>query len=550
MDMSQYRTLFLTESREHLRSLNDLIVDLEKDTANRETIDAIFRAAHSLKGMAASMEYSDITTLAHKMEDLMERVRKGSLSFDGGIADLLLEGADLLDAMLTDVENDIRERRNASDLVQRLTDYAPKPVAVVKHDLPTAKTETSPDSSSSPVAPDSPPRQHDDVQKLKGDVQQTVRVKSERLDHLANLTGELITNKYRLLSIGNGLDSDRLNDALAELTKLLRNLCDEVMQLRMMPFSAITDRFPRIIRDLAKKSGKEVAFTMEENSIELDRGIVENLADPLIHILRNSVDHGIESKAERLAAGKLAKGSIRLAVRRDKDQVIVSVTDDGRGMDPAALAAAAVKKGIIGHDEARRLSPRQALMLICMPGFSTAREITDISGRGVGMDAVRSAIQSLGGELLIAAEAGQGSQITLKLPLTIAIIHALIVECAQMKVAIPVTSIMRTVELSRDQIVTTGKKKTFTLGEESIPLVSLNRILRRPPVRFTDRFIPVFISEAKGRKVGFVTDRLLGQQELFVKPLGRPLGKLNGLSGGAILGDGEVVFILDIPNLL
>jgi two-component system chemotaxis sensor kinase CheA len=547
MDMSQYRTLFITESREHLRSLNDLIVELEKDAANREHIDAVFRAAHSLKGMAASMEYSDIATLAHKMEDLMERVRKGALAFDGGIADLLLEGADLLEAMITDVEHDVRERRNAAGLVQRLTDYAPKSVDVVKPHLPSAETPASP---SPPAQPDIKLRRHDDVQKAQGDIQQTVRVKSERLNHLANLTGELITNKYRLLSISNGLDSDRLDDALAELAKLLRSLCDEVMQLRMMPFSAITDRFPRIIRDLAKKSDKEVAFTMEENSIELDRGILENLADPLIHILRNAVDHGIERKEERLAAGKPLKGNIRLAVRRDKDQVIISITDDGRGMDPLALAAAAVTKGFLTPDEARRLSPRQALLLICTPGFSTAAEVTDISGRGVGMDAVRSAVQSLGGEILIAAEVGQGSQITLKLPLTIAIIQALIVECARMKVAVPVTSIMRTVELSKHQIVTSGKRKTFNLGEESIPLVSLNRILGRPPVRFTDSFIPVILCETKERKVGFVADRLLGHQELFVKPIGRPLDKLNGLSGGAILGDGEAVFILDIPNLV
>jgi two-component system chemotaxis sensor kinase CheA len=548
MDMSQYRTLFITESREHLHTLNELIVELEAKPSDREKIDSIFRSAHSLKGMAASMEYSDIAELAHKMEDLMDKVRQGTFSFDGGIADLLLEGADLLDTMLRDVENDSRERRNAFGLIQRLAEYVPRQAEGIKPVVPTEiQTVARPVEPTTAVPP---PNLRNNEGKTDVEPSQTVRVKTERLDHLMNLTGELITNKYRLIAVSGELESEKLNSAISDLAKLLRSLCDEVFMVRMMPFSAITDRFPRVVRDLAKSFRKEVAFAIEGTGIELDRSILENLADPLIHILRNSVDHGIESPAERQASGKPLRGNIRMAVRRDKDQVIVTVTDDGRGMDPKALVAAALAKGVIKPEEAETITPRQALMLVCTPGFSTAETVTDVSGRGVGMDAVKSAIQSMGGALLIESKPGHGSRFTLKLPLTVAIIQALIVNCSTMNVAVPVSSVIRTVEIVKEQVFLRDKRRYLNIDEEEIPLVSLNRILKLAPGQQEGTYTPVFICEVKGRKVGFVADRFMGQQELFVKPLGRPLGRLDGLAGGAILGDGEIIFILDVPNLL
>ncbi len=549
MDMSQYKALFLSESREYLRTISEQVVALERSTADRSAIDALFRGAHSLKGMAASMEYGDVVVVAHSMEDLMARVRDGALPFGAGVADLLLEGVDLIDALLKDVEEERPSNLPTDGYAARLAAFvtpqekkAKLPDEAVK--VPSPAAEPAQVSEAAPAA--EAERAKESAPELGG----TVRVKTELLDHLINLTGELVTNKQRLLSIGRELASPALNDAVSETSKLLRALHDEVMKVRLMPFEAISDRFQRSVRAVAKKSGKEINFEHTGREIGLDRGVLEQLVDPLNHILRNAVDHGIEDGEERQRAGKPARGLVQLSVSRDRDRIHITVRDDGRGMEPQAMIHAAVRKGLITPEEGELLSPRQALMLSCIPGFSTAKEVTDISGRGVGMDAVNAAIGKLGGTLGIESEPGQGTTITLKLPLTIAIIHTLLVQCGQIKAAIPVNAVQRTVELSRRQIETVGKRQMFQLDDEAIPLLSLNRVLGLPLGRFPDGILPLFVTEAKGRRVGIVVDRLLGQHELFVKRLGRPLDRMAGLAGGATLGDGEIVTILDISELL
>jgi len=542
MDMSQYKNLFLSESREYLRTISEQVVALEQSPSEKGAIDSLFRGAHSLKGMAASMEYGDVVVVAHSMEDLMVRVREGGLPFGAGVADLLLEGVDLIEALLNDVEADQTAGRPLGDFAQRLAEYTQDPPQ--KREDP---AQPAPDPATEPAKGGA---EAEKVKEPAGEASGTVRVKTELLDHLINLTGELVTNKHRLLNIGREVGSPALNDAVSETGKLLRALHDEVMKVRLMPFEAICDRFQRSVRTLAKKSGKELQFELEGREIGLDRGTLEQLVDPLNHILRNAVDHGMEGSAERLAAGKPAKGVVRLSVARDRDRILITVRDDGRGMDPQQMTEAAIRKGVITPEEAELLSPRQALMLACIPGFSTAKEVTDVSGRGVGMDAVNAAIQKLGGSLGIESEPGRGSTFTLRLPMTIAIIHALIVQCGPVKGAVPVTAVHRTVELNRRQIETVGKRQMFQLDGETVPLLSLNRILGLPLGRFPNGILPLFVTEAKGRRVGIVVDRLLGQHELFVKPLGRPLSKLAGLAGGATLGDGEIVTILDLADLL
>ncbi len=503
MDMSQYRDLFISESREHLHAMNELIVDLEKEAGNSEKIDSLFRSAHSIKGMAASMGYGDIAELAHKIEDLMDKVRKGIMEFESGVADLLLAGADCMEAMILDVEQGGTGNRDIAALLQSIAGYTPLVADVA-----------APSPSSDQVAPVQPASmvKQPEARQKHAESRQTVRVKTEILDHLINTTGELITNKHRLMNVGKEIGSSRLNEALVELSRLLRELYNEVINVRMMPFSAISDRFPRVVRDLAKKSGKEVTFEIEGEKIELDRGILEELADPLIHIIRNAVDHGLETANERLACGKPAKGLIRLSARREKDQVIVVVEDDGRGIDSAKLTASAIDKGFIKPEKGNTLSIREALLLVCIPGFSTAQEVTDVSGRGVGMDSVSSTIKSLSGDLVIESEPGKGSRMILKLPLTITIINVLLARVTPFSVAIPVTNILHTVELKRDMIATLEKKKVFFLGDEAIPLLSLNHIFAVPHAPASNEFVSLFIAEVKGRKVGFVVDRFLGQQ--------------------------------------
>jgi two-component system, chemotaxis family, sensor kinase CheA len=547
MDMSQYKSLFLNEAREYLKTISETVVLLEQSSGDRAAIDSLFRGAHSLKGMAASMEYGDIVEVAHSMEDLMNRVREGTLLFDAGIADLLLEGTDLIDGLLNDVDQEVASRRPVGDLPRRLAQYPPpSPTAEP------AQGETPPEqpqrTTTAVPAPMAAPGRQAAAPEPAGEG--TVRVRTELLDHLINLTGELISNKHRLLNVAREVGSPRLDDAVSETGRLLRALHDEVMKVRLMPFEMICDRFMRSVRSLAKRSGKEVNFALAGREIGLDRGILEQLVDPLNHLLRNAVDHGLETPAEREAAGKPAKGLLRLAVERDRDRVVITVSDDGRGMNPERMTAAALDKGLISAEEAEHLTPRQALMLSCLPGFSTAREVTEVSGRGVGMDAVSVAIQKLGGTLSIDSEPGAGSRFSLRLPMTVAIIHALVVECSGVKVAVPVTAVERTVELRRDQLAAVGKRQVFHLDEESVPLMSLNRVLGLPLGRFPGGLLPVFVTEAKGRRLGMVVDRLLGQHELFVKPLGRPLSKLSGMAGGATLGDGDIVTVLDLADLL
>ncbi|QWV94059.1 chemotaxis protein CheA [Geomonas oryzisoli] len=550
MDMSQYKALFLSESREYLRTIAEQVVALEQSPGERSAVDALFRGAHSLKGMAASMEYGDVVVVAHSMEDLMARVRDGALPFDAGVADLLLEGVDLIDVLLDDVEQERPSTLPTGDYAQRLALYTPaaaKAAAVDQAEPRGAAADAVPSPAADAPAP---PAEAEKAKEPVGEAGGTVRVKTELLDHLINLTGELVTNKQRLLNIGRELASPALNDAVSETAKLLRALHDEVMKVRLMPFEAISDRFQRSVRSVAKKSGKEIHFELTGREIGLDRGMLEQLVDPLNHILRNAVDHGIEESGEREQAGKPARGTVWLAVSRDRDRIQITVRDDGRGMEPKAMIEAAIAKGLLTPEEGELLSPRQALMLSCIPGFSTAKEVTDISGRGVGMDAVNAAIQKLGGTLGIESEPGLGTTITLRLPLTIAIIHALVVQIGQVKAAIPVNAVQRTVELSRRQIETMGKRQMFQLDDEAIPLLSLNRVLGLPLGRFPDGILPLFVTEARGRRVGIVVDRLLGQHELFVKQLGRPLSKMAGVAGGATLGDGEIVAILDLAGLL
>ncbi len=549
MDMSQYRGLFISESREHLRAIGELVVSLESRSADRETIDSLFRSAHSLKGMASSMGYARIAALAHKMEDFMDRFRRGEMVFSAGAADLLLEGADLIEAMIRDVEQGLPGEREIDEMAGKLAGHSP---ASPEEPPPPAGNDNKIGMTaevlvlSAPVA-DGPAK--GDSPRSGTESQQTVRVKTEVLDNLINLTGELITAKHRLMTIGKEVGLANLDDAVTELSRLLRDLHNEVVMVRMLPFSAISDRFPRMVRDLARRGGKEVAFEIVGKEIELDRGILEELADPLIHILRNAVDHGVEEEKDRLACGKPPQGKITLSVSRERDLVVVAVADDGRGMAPAKLIAAAVAKGLIGPEEGRLMSPREAFLLTCIPGFSTANEVTDISGRGVGMDAVRATVQALGGSLTIESEEKIGSQIILKLPLTVAIINVLLATTGPLTVAIPVSAVLRTLEISRDMVEVCDNQVVCHLDEEPLPLLSLEGIFGLQPAKPHSNAIPVFVSEVRGRRVGVVVESFLGQQEVFVKPLGRPLAKLKGLAGGAVMGDGQIVFILDVANL-
>jgi two-component system chemotaxis sensor kinase CheA len=535
MDMSQYRELFLSEAREHLQSLNDLITALEETPDDKEKINALFRSAHSLKGMSASMGYDPIAELSHRMEDLMTKVRSGEFSFGKGIVSLLLEGADLLALFMDDVAMDRPFTADIAPIAERLSSFTPSDEPVEQPKF----VET--------VATEKPARQG--VESVHEPFQ-TVRVRTEILDKLIDTTGELFTSKYRLLNITQGVAAPKLKETLNDIGRLLRELHQTVMQVRLMPFATLAERFPRAVRELARTRGKEVSFLVEGRDIELDRGVLDELADPLLHILRNAVDHGIETPEVRKAAGKDPVGRIRLSLCRDRDQAVITVVDDGKGMDPGGLVKAAVSKGLITPAQGAQLSPGDAFMLTCLAGFSTASEITDVSGRGVGMDAVRATVQSLGGSLSIESEIGKGSRMILRLPLSIAIINVLLISAGRFKMALPVGAVIRTLEITREQILIKERNPYILLDDADIPLISLNRIMGLSTQVAQAGFLPVIITMFKGRTAGLVVDKVLGQREIHVKPVGRPLNRLRGLAGGGMLGDGEIVFVLDPATLL
>jgi len=535
MDMSQYYGLFVSEAREHLRKIGELTLLLEADPTDRPTVDALFRSAHSIKGMAASMSFAAIADLAHRMEDLMARIRNG-LPVDTSLFDLLLAGADQIGAMIDDLERGGVGVADTAALMASMAAYSP----LESPSAANAEVVSPSVASHSVEAKDSNSQQEPVV------VSQTVRVRTELLDTFVNTTGELITVKHRLEMLAAERGGNHLKEALRDLGRHLRDLHDHVMTARLLPLSGVTERFPRMVRELSRGEGKEIAFTMQGVEIELDRSILDVLGDPLAHLLRNCVDHGIEPAAARLSAGKPASGTLTLTVTRQKDQVEITVCDDGRGMDPEAICGAAVDKGGIDREMAAALSANEKLMLICHAGFSTASRVTEISGRGVGMDVVKNTLHSLGGTLSIASTPGRGSTFLLRLPLTVAIINVILVGVGQLTLAVPLTAVMRTADIRKDEVASIDGKDIFFLGGEEVPLVPLGDLLGIPWEQGRGEHLHAFIAEVRGERVGILVDRLLGHKEVFVKPLAKPLSLLPGINGATLLGDGQVVFILDI----
>jgi two-component system chemotaxis sensor kinase CheA len=385
-----------------------------------------------------------------------------------------------------------------------------------------------------------------------GEPTRTVRVRTELLDSFLDTVGELLLATARIREVGKTLSEAQrppLEEGVDRLHALVKELHDKVMTVRMTPLSVITDRLPRAARDIARKRGREVDLVITGAEIELDRAILDELADPLLHLLRNCIDHGIESPEERAAAKKGSRGRILVSVRRQRDRVVVELEDDGRGMDPHKLRAAAVARGALGPESAARLSDREALQLCCLPGVSTARDVSDISGRGVGMDAVKRVVEGVGGALDIESELGRGTRFTLRLPLTVAVVQLLLVGVGEEVYGLPIGKVVGAVEADASSLSRSQETSYLAHGTGLLPVHRLATLLgvpgaEGPGVR------PLVVMEAEAGKVALAVDRLLGQQEVVLKALARPLDLVGGLSGVTILGSGRPIFILDVPRLL
>lgn len=611
IDMSKYRDMFLSESREHLQTMGRLLVELEKSPDDREGLDALFREAHSIKGMAASMGYRATAELGHHLEDFLSGFRVGGVIPPAAI-DLVLAGVDLLEGLIDDLaaerpERDVRAFIVGAAAAAPSSVTPPAPPAVVGPGngavpAPVASGEEvlkiAIELVSGAVAPAArallmlrelaaqgevleadpnerkllqggavprlelrlkswrAPQEIKDLLLAMPDVarvscvvervrpaarqsrERTVRVRTGLLDQFINLTGELVTNRYMLQTSYNEGRDREMRDGLERLTRLITDLHHHVLQVRMMPLASITGRLPRMVRELEQQTGKEVALRIAGEEVELDRSILEALADPLMHMVRNAVDHGIEER-----------GEVQVSASREKDLVLVEVRDNGRGLDAEAIRRKAVAVGVLSPGQARRMVERDLFPLICLPGFSTRAEVSETSGRGVGMDVVKAVTEQFGGTLQIASERGRGTSIQLRLPLSVAIIRLLLVECGGELLALPITRVLRTLELERGEIRSSGRQMVVPLGNELVPLLSLRRMLRQPPQPVAGT-IPVVVSEARGRKIALVVDRLVGQREAFVKSLAFPLDRIAGVSGATILGDGRIVFIIDPQGLL
>jgi two-component system chemotaxis sensor kinase CheA len=380
----------------------------------------------------------------------------------------------------------------------------------------------------------------------------TVRVRTELLDYFLDTVGELMLATARLREVGKVLPENArpaLEEGVYRLHTLVKDLHDKVMTARMTPLSLITDRLPRAARDIARRREREVDLVITGAEIELDRAILDELADPLMHLLRNCIDHGLESPEERLAAKKGPRGRVLVAVKRARDRVIIEIEDDGRGMDPAKLKSAAVARGLLSVETAARLSDREAFLLSCLPGVSTAKDITDISGRGVGMDAVKRVVENVGGTLEIDSEKGRGTRFTLRLPLTVAVVHLLLVEVGEEVFGLPIAKVVGATEADGDALSRSRETALLPHGNSLLPVHSLDTLVGVPaPPRQGAR--PFVVMDADSGRVALAVDRLLGQEEVVLKPLSRPLDLLPGLSGVTILGSGRPVFILDVPRLL
>jgi len=640
MDLSQYAELFLAESREHLSACNQLLLEWERNRASPEPVGGLFRAVHTIKGMAATMGYGRVADLAHRMENLLDHLRRSSRAPADEIIQLLFRATDALEkavglavagreqeadlAVLADIDHAALQSKPApqpSALARALPETTSLPAAsaaslafigssrlvqvlirpeaplkgaramLIVHKAQTLGTvhriQPPPaafesddfdgrvafelETTAAAPAIEAAVRSVGDVERVTiggGGTDETqfspaesvagggrsrhIRVDLRRLDTLMDLIGELVTERGRLNEVAArwaGQDPE-IDEVAIQISRLSADLQNEIIQARMTPVWQVFDRFPRLVRDVARQLEKQVSFRVEGKEIELDREILDALGDPLVHLLRNAVDHGIEPPAERKRLKKNPEGEIVLAAVRERSSVAISIADDGRGIDRVRILEKAKREGIVGpHVES--LSDDQLLRVLARPGFSTAESVTSVSGRGVGIDVAMTRIRALGGSIEIRTEPGKGTAFVLRLPVTLAIVRALIAAVGHERYALPLTYVAETVELGTVPLTTMEGRDAIVLRDRVIPLVDLRKLLGTnggapaPPPRR-----PVIVLEMGERRAAVVVDGMLSQQEIVVKGFDAPQGTLPVFSGATIMGDGVPALILDSAGLV
>ncbi|MBJ7354506.1 MAG: chemotaxis protein CheA [Thermoleophilaceae bacterium] len=538
---SEYIELFLAEARENLETLNTAIVGVETDPTDTANIDVVFRVAHSIKGMAATMGYDQIAHLTHGMEDVFALLRERAGGLDREAIDMLFECMDMLSAMVEEVAEHGESRTDPNQLESRLR-------GLLRGHDDSAGPEVRAAVAEAVVADVSVPDQPADlVGAAVKDAQSraTVRVEAARLDTLLHMIGELVVRRSAVeqLAIENG--DTRLVAAVGELTRASQSVQDMVMRVRMVPIDTAFARLPRLVRDLSHQLGKEVILEVEGRDTELDRTAVDALVEPLMHLVRNAIDHGIEMPDARKAAGKPESGNLLIAARHEGGEVVISITDDGAGIDTDAVIARAQERGIIGSEA---FDEEQAIELLFTPGFSTRAEVTDVSGRGVGMDAVRSAVRGFGGDVSVRSQFGSGTTTELRMPLTLAILPALVVRAAGDPYALQLDRVHRTFKLEEVTLTTTAGQPVVIFDEGAMPVVNLAESFNRQSASGTPQFM-VTVRSAD-RQLALVVDEMVGRRELVTRPVPERIRRDTPVSGGAVLASGEIAFIVDCEELI
>ncbi len=498
----------------------------------------LLKSARSYMVMNALDELGDVIKSVPPAEDLEQE------KFDRTFDVVVVTGAEektVKDALMSISELDEVTLEVVSGDTEATTAPAAPAAPVVKA-APAGKSAAKKNASAKPAAA---------AHEKKNHAGQSVRVDIDKLDTLMNLVGELVINKVRLEQIGTTHRLTELTETLEQMDRVTTDLQSVVMKVRMVPVGQVFNRFPRMVRDIAKELNKDINLTIEGEETELDRTVIDEIGDPLMHLLRNSLDHGVEHPDDREAKGKPRTGEVGLIARHEGNNVVIMVTDDGSGIDADKIRSKAVEKGMITQEEADNLDDSDAVRLVFLPGFSTAEKITDISGRGVGMDVVRSKIESLGGHVDVETKIDEGSVFKIKLPLTLAIIQALLVKVQEEMYAIPLGSIDSTINITSDDIKTVQNKEVIVLRGQIIPIIRLGDVLSVPRSEETENEdIFVVVVHLGDRKAGIVVDNLIGQQEIVIKTLGKLLVGLKIFSGATVLGDGRVALILDVGTLM
>ncbi len=593
-DMKEIFESFLIETKEILEKLDLDLVSLENEKENKDLLNDIFRSFHTVKGTSSFLGLNKLMSLTHKAEDLLNKLRKGEAFVNDEVMDVILHAYDGMKELLFVIETKLNEDYDIEPILNQLQnildEFENNNVETSKQNNGTSRrkadgqeennlsltneilNEEENDSEEkeeisgilSNVLNDKSTYQTNLIDKKETTkisskiVDNTIRVDVERLDNLLNIVTELVLGRNRLAQV--------YKEAMLEYegTKLLKDLEEThrqidlmtseiqlaVMKIRMIKIAKVFNKFPRLIRDMSKENNKEIQLLIDGEDTELDKTLIEEINDPLVHIIRNSIDHGIELPEVRILKGKSKVGTIKISAHQEGNNVVISVEDDGKGIDPEIIKEKAISKGMISDEKANELSKQEIYNLIFLPGFSTAEVVTNISGRGVGMDVVRTHITKLRGIINIESEVNVGTKIIIKIPLTLAIIQGLLVKALNEIVAIPLSSVLEVVRLEDSQIYSVNQKEVIQLRDSVIPIIDLSKILYHKSNGQNVNWHYIIIVGLAEKKYGIKVDSLLGLKEIVIKNLGTYLGNIKGIAGSTILEDGSVVMIVDLSELI